>query len=238
MFIISIPSLIMSMVFFITGIAVIAQQIGINILDFDLNQSYSSPISNVELQKLLTLSDEEVWQLLTGRADCKTEEAAAALSQEWWDSRMETFDIKIRKSPTEVTTMKLRANKELVVYWQSFFQDLADKCPNFYIDPSSTGAYNYRPGEKKTAHRYGSGVDINWDKSYNGANVKPLTLSQWQSYNGNDKNYLLYYDSPMIKIAEAYTMSWGGYWNNPHDGMHLSFVGDWSRQRAIERYSK
>ena len=76
---------------------------------------------------------------------------------------------------------------------------------------------------------YGAAVDINpYEDGNPYGSEGPYSKSEWEALPENHLKYqIIYKDSPMVQIAQAYTLNWGGSWTHgTYDIMHFSFVCD------------
>lgn len=190
-----------------------------------------------DIEELIQLSDEEVWKLLTGK-EYSEKPALSEVPESTMRPMMEYIEVPIR-TPDGDSTTSFEVHRALAKLFTGFFTDLYNQCPDFYI--INDGGYDFKDVNNgntgaASAHAFGAAVDINY--SANPQYQKPLTASEWNSYTGKDKNYKIYYESQMVKIAEKYSLSWGGYWSDSCiDPCHFSFIGDWTRERTKQQYN-
>lgn len=189
-----------------------------------------SSIKDPKIRELLLKSDSEIWKLLTGTAfDSKPK--PNQISAETMASKIQSINVPIRTKDGN-SNMNIEVNKELAGVFTSFFNDLYNECPDFYIIPENTYGYTFKKttGSDQdilSAHSFGAAVDIN--SSYNIQGNDP------PSEKTND--YVIFKDSHMVELIKKYTMCWGGYFTTSKpDGMHISFIGDWSREETFDKY--
>ena len=211
---------------------------GMNIIDAGAATGSSSNINTAitdeELKELIKKSDSEIWQLLTGTAyDSKP--TLSQVPESLMEPRITDLTVPVRTANGDSTTV-FQVNQALAGLFTAFFKDLYDQCPDFYV--SNSGGYVFKDVNNGTtgamsAHAVGAAVDIN--DEYNPWQAEPYTKEQYNSLGEPEKHYVIYYDSPMVQIAKKYTLSWGGFWTRK-DGMHFSFIGDWTRARTLQEY--
>lgn len=189
-----------------------------------------SSIKDPTIRELLLKSDSEIWEILTGTAfDSKPK--PNQITAETMASKIESINVPIRTKDGN-SNMNIEVNKELANVFTSFFNDIYNECPDFYIIPENTYGYTYKKttGSNQdvlSAHSFGAAVDIN--SSYNVQGNDPP--------NEKTNDYVIFKDSHMVEIIKRYTMCWGGYFTTSKpDGMHISFIGDWSRLETFDKY--
>lgn len=193
----------------------------------------SSVALSADLNSLMACSDSEVWELLTGTA-YNSKPTSSQVSESQMSQRMQTITVPIRTASGDSTT-NISVNSALANLFTAFYTDIYNVCPDFYIN--DTYCYEYRAVSGSStgalsAHSFGAAVDINA-----GDNPQGVTPPQrLQDVVGN-RNYVIYAESPIVTIAKRYTLCWGGYFSSNKDGMHFSFIGDWTRARTISEYS-
>ncbi len=204
-------------------------------------------ISDAEIEDLLTMSEQEVWQGLTGgllsaRPSEVLPENAGQIT-EAVTSQLETITVPTWAWENEGDTTNLnkvtknreiQVNRFLAKLWTAFFTDLYNTDPNFVIAEGYLGGYRLDGtgvGQigYKSAHTYGAAIDINAYEAGNPyGSQQPYTKEEWEALPENHVKYqTIYIDSPIVQIAHKYTLLWGGEWNGTtKDIMHFSFVCD------------
>lgn len=236
----------------VIGIIFVLDGVGIIELggDNSANSSIDGTITDVDVKKLLTMSDSEVWAGLTGGyLSAKPDSKNPANAKEINDAvskKVEKIKIKVHtwKDPSDSHNMEIVTKEEeievnalLTKLWKAFFNDIYIKDPKFVI--VQVGCLSDRSGTTcmQSRHPYGAAVDINGDTGENMQYVQPISKESWQKLPENHKKYqIIYKDSTIVKIAHKYTLSWGGEWNSSKDNMHFSFIGDYSRAQLIKKY--
>ncbi len=204
----------------------ISSDIELNMDSIDLN------VNDKDIEKLMAMSDKEVWKLLTGK-EYSSKPTSSQVTQENMTGRMTTISVKTRTANGDTTT-SFQVNKALAGIFTAFFNDLYNECPDFYIH--SDGGYVYRDvrgsAGRLSAHAFGAAIDINASQNPQGA-IPPRKIADVKK----DKNYVIACNSKIVQIAKKYTLCWGGYFSSNQDGMHFSFIGDWTRAQTISKYS-
>ncbi len=195
--------------------------------------SNGTAVASANLNSLMSCSDSEVWELLTGTA-YNSKPTSSQVSESQMSQRMETITIP-RRTDSGDSTINITVNSALTELFTAFYTEIYNTCPDFYIN--DTYCYEYRAvsGSRSgalSAHSFGAAVDINA-----GYNPQGVTPPQRLSDVLSNRNYVIYAESPIITIAKKYTLCWGGYFSSNKDGMHFSFIGDWTRARTMSEYS-
>ncbi len=188
---------------------------------------------STDLKNLMSCSDSEVWQLLTGTA-YSDKPTSSQVTEAQISQRMKTITVPIR-TPNGDSTSSIPVNSALAELFMAFYTDIYNNCPDFYIETNYGYCYRTVSGASTgalSAHAFGAAVDINADQNPQGP-VPPQKLEDVIS----NKNYVIYAESPIVSIAKKYTLCWGGYFRSNKDGMHFSFIGDWTRARTLSEYS-
>lgn len=190
---------------------------------------------STEVEKILKYKDAQAYQLVCGKSSLPT---SSQFSRSQADKMMKTIEVPIRVWTgkglnTKISKKKLTINKNLVGLWTAFFTDLSN-IEDFVIDPNTLYGYCYRTrtsGSTLSSHALGAAVDINPNIQGNGYGAHVMTKKERDALGKNNKvkYQTLYKGSPMQKLAEKYTLSWGGAWNSSTDAMHFSYVGDGKR---------
>ncbi len=202
-----------------------------------------SPSVSADVSQILNYSATEGWLLVTGNR-FSSKPSLSQYTESMANSLMTTIEVKVRvwknagsKDSTDLekvdSTKKLTVNKYLAEFWTSFFNDIYNQCPDFVVDKSNTCVYVYKySGSRLSAHAFGTALDLNWDTTGNGYKPwgvrGPYTEDEWRALPETRTKYeTIYINGPIHKLAQQYTLEWGGSWNT-YDGMHLSYVGDMS----------
>ena len=239
---------IVQTVMFVVGFILVLSEAGIIDVGATTNNSNSNldlTITDPDIQEILAKTDEEVWKALTGgllssRPDDKSpsnaDEIEAAVRKQIVDI---TVPIRTWENPSDDSNLNMKdseatiqVNSFLEKFWIGFFNDLYKNCPKFAI--VDVGCFRIdglgaRQIGFKSAHTYGAAVDINPDKAGNTyGSTAPYSKSEWEALPENHLKYqIIYKDSPMVQVAQAYTLNWGGSWSHgTYDIMHFSFVCD------------
>lgn len=215
----------------------------------DANSSISGTVNDEEIKNVMAMTDEQVWKGLTGgvisqRPADKHPSNESAINAGVAEQLVDiTIPIRVWSNGSGMGTkqdhMTIKVNKLLSGVWLAFFTDVYNEAPDFVIDRSTTGGYGTRGGSTgmQSGHPYGAAVDINWDTVGNRYEDTPYTETKWKSLKQSHSKYqVIYQNSAIVQIAHKYTLCWGGDWRHPRDGMHFSFIGDWSRSELIKKY--
>ena len=203
--------------------------------------SIDANIDSADVEKITNLSQSEAWNLLIGKS---SNEYAPYISKSEMDKRTTTIKVPVRQwssqsghNPGKDTAKKevsITVNKNLASFWLAFFTDVYNNAPDFVI--SSLSCYDYRTktsGNGLSAHAYGVACDINYSVTANKYETTSYSKSKWQSLPETRAKYeSVYIGSAITQIAHKYTIMNGSDWNNPHDAMHFSFIGDKDRDFA------
>lgn len=210
-------------------------------VDITSNSSnIDSSIDNADVKTIMQWTDKQAWKAITGTAYSK-KPTSSQVSKSTMDKRMTTITVKIRTGKDTSKNQNITINKAIAPLWEAFFKDLYEQCQEFYI-VSYDGAYVYRnstSGSSMSAHAFGCAIDLNANVSGNRYKEKPYSKSAWEKLsNKRTKHSTIYFNSPMLEIAHKYTLVNGADWSNPNDAMHTSFIGDWDRAKAKEKFGK
>ena len=213
-------------------------------LDVDENSSESNidlNIDNNEVKEIMNWSDSQAWKAITGTA-YSSKPTSSQVSQSTMDKRMKTITVQIRTGKNSSKSQSMNVNKAIAPLWEAFFKELYEKCEDFYI-VTYDGAYYYRAStgnsSKLSAHAFGCAIDLNAGISGNGYGQKPYSKSDRDKLTDNrTKHSTIYFNSPMLEVAHKYTIVNGADWSNPNDAMHFSFIGDWTRDQAKNKFTK
>lgn len=203
--------------------------------------SIDANIDSADVEKITNLSQSEAWNLLIGKS---SNEYAPYISESEMDKRTTTIKVPVRQwssqsghNPGKDTAKKevsITVNKNLASFWLAFFTDVYNNAPDFVI--SDLSCYGYRSktgGNDLSAHAYGVACDINPSVTANKYETTSYSKSKWQSLPETRAKYeSVYIGSAITQIAHKYTIMNGSDWNNPHDAMHFSFIGDKDRDFA------
>lgn len=201
------------------------------------------------VQNKLITKDSTWWKQMTGeilssqpttksiKNDSKLKEKVIA--------RLKVINVKVRvwQNPSDPKNMdktykdlSIRVNESTAEVWTSFFSDLYINAPDFVI----TSVFGYKEDVKlgwKSAHQFGAAIDINSGTS--GNNGKAYTKEEWQKLDETHSKYeIIYQNSPVVRLAHAYTLVWGGDSSNTGESLnHFSFLGDgMTREQRIQTY--
>ena len=205
------------------------------------DSSIDANIDSADVEKITNLSQSEAWNLLIGKS---SNEYAPYISKSEMDKRTTTIKVPVRQwssqsghNPGKDTAKKevsITVNKNLASFWLAFFTDVYNNAPDFVI--SDLSCYGYRSktgGNDLSAHAYGVACDINPSVTANKYETTSYSKSKWQSLPETRAKYeSVYIGSAITQIAHKYTIMNGSDWNNPHDAMHFSFIGDKDRDFA------
>lgn len=248
---------IVQTVMFVVGFILILSEAGIIDVGTSSNSSNSNlnlTVTDPEIQKVMAMSDEEVWKGLTGgllserpseKSPSNADKIETAVRNQvvsiqvpirtWEDS---SNDSNMNMKDSEAT---IEVNSFLKDFWMGFFNDLYKNCPKFVI--TSVGCFRidglgYGQIGFKSGHTYGAAVDINPDQNPYGSTA-PYSKSEWEALPENHLKYqVIYKDSPMVQVANAYTLYWGGSWTGgTYDIMHFSFVCDGKTRASWQQSS-
>ena len=172
----------------------ISSDIELNMDGIDFN------VEDEGIRKLMSMSDKEVWKLLTGTEYSEKPKAAQVTKKEM-SKRMTTISVKTRTADGD-KTVNVQVNEALADLFTAFLNDLYNNCPDFYV--SIDLGYSYRDVTGKTndlsAHAFGAAIDINATKNpYNTTPPKKMANVK------KDKNYVIACDSKVVQIAKKYT---------------------------------
>lgn len=253
---VTIITTLISIFSFVTWFIYVLTEIGIIDIEemggTDSTGSIDSTITDPEVQELLTMSDEEVWQGLTGgvlsaRPDetlpANASEITAAVEKNLVTITVPTWAWEDEGDPNNLNKVtknrSMQVNGFLAKLWTAFFTDLYNTDKNFVIAEGYYGCYRvdgtgYGQIGYKSAHTYGAAIDLNWYEAGNPyGDQQPYTKEEWKALPENHLKYqIIYIDSPIVQIAHKYTLLWGGeFRGTTKDIMHFSFVCD-GRTRA------
>ena len=240
--IINIIITIIGIIIGISRITIVLKALGVDIDSDDgasseVGDSVRYQIDDANIQKLLAMSDAEVWELLTGtRYEQKPK--LSEVNKQNIESRITTITVPIR-TKNGSDNMEIKVNKELEGLFKAFFQDLYQNATSFIIEKENCIGYIWKhttgsSSDTLSAHAIGAAVDINWADNKQG--TKPP--KKFDDIKGSRKKYVIYEKSDMVKIAKSYTLCWGGFFKTSlPDGMHFSFIGDWSRSKTRSEYN-
>ena len=223
------------------------------------SSSINSTITDAEVKDLLAMSEQEVWQGLTGgllsarpseTLPANANEITAAVESQLETITVPTWAWEDEGDPNNFNKVtkerSLQVNKFLAKLWTAFFTDLYNTDKNFVIAEGYLGGYRVDGtgvGQigYKSAHTYGAAIDINWYEAGNPyGSQQPYTKEEWDNLPENHVKYqTIYIDSPIVQIAHKYTLLWGGEWNGTtKDIMHFSFVCDGkTREERIQLFA-
>lgn len=200
--------------------------------------------------ELFDLTDEEAWleltdDLLNERPGVQNPKNADEIYRHM-SGKMQEITVKVRGWKDEEgleredKEMTIKVNEELADIWKSFFEDIYNEAPDFVITELSGYRIDAIGGGQvgaQSGHDYGAAIDIN--PSVNYLYKKPLTKEEWEKLPESRRKYEeIYIGSSVEKIADRYTLSWGGEWISKKDNMHFSFMSDKSRDDLIKIYKK
>lgn len=235
-------------VMFVVGFILILSEAGIidvGATSSDSNSNLNLTVTAPEIQEVLAKTDVEVWNALTGgllsaRPDDKAPANADAIEAAVRSQIVDiTVPIRTWENPSDDSNLNMKdseatleVNKFLEKFWIGFFNDIYKNCPKFAI--VDVGCFRidglgYGQIGFKSAHTYGAAVDINpYEDGNPYGSEGPYSKSEWEALPENHLKYqIIYKDSPMVQIAQAYTLNWGGSWTHgTYDIMHFSFVCD------------
>lgn len=228
--IVAVVFLISLIIIFVMYLLFALDKIDLNEYAYAENKSYvaiNPTIADNNIKEMIALTDKEAWKKLTGKEIAGTRPTSKEVIEETIEKRMTEITVPIR-TESGSSTLTVKVNKELAILFNAFFNDLYEKCPDFYIKTCKGYHYITIKDNLLSAHSIGAALDINAD--YNPKGEVPLSLSSFNSYNKEDKNYKIYEDSPMVNIAKKYGLCWGGNFAS-NDPMHFSYIGDWTRAK-------
>lgn len=195
-------------------------------------------INPATVADIIKLNEGQAWQLLLGTNTYSTKPSLGNFEavKKIMANRTTTITVNVwywkNSSGFEKTTKtkNITVNVGLRDFWQAFFNDVYQDKSQIVINPDTLYSYSFRAntgGTSISAHAFGAAVDINPEIQGNGYGQTPYTEKQWKKLPEKRWKYMtIYHDSPLTKIAEKYTLSWGGDWRTHKDGMHFSFCGD------------
>lgn len=122
--------------------------------------------------------------------------------------------------------MTLTVNKNLSLVYQAIFEEIFNGEEQFPIKDG--GSYAWR-SNKRSEHRWGSAIDLNWNENMEcnideQGNVTQITSgSHWLP---NEDPYSIPSDGDVVKAFAKYGFAWGGNaWKSKRDYMHFSYFG-------------
>lgn len=209
--------------------------------------STTQSTASADVQKIIDMSDAEVWKLISegkyssysdANAACK---ANPTTEESFWSGLLVDVEVPCWKWADDSKTSKkdstttIKVNKYLADYFKSFMTDLYNLPEKYVI--VDIGGFSFRTKNNASSsgnysgHSFGATLDINW--SADGMGSVPAGISNghpWKTSNGLSDPLLsecCTYDNSWHELAKKYNFDWGGNWSEGSlDPMHFSLVGD------------
>lgn len=216
----------------------------------NVNKNSSTSSMSADVNKMINMSDKQLWLLASGGRFKSYTEANNALKankskeEKFWNGLKSPLKVKVwvwkdssKKKKKEVEHT-FTVNKYLKDYWKAFLTDWHN-LPDKYVLVDS-GDFNVRTKNNNSgsgnysSHSFGGALDFNWNASGMGSVVGVGgDYHPWNSDKGLSEPYkseCCAFNSNWHKLIKKYKLDWGGNWSEGSlDPMHISIIGDNSK---------
>lgn len=201
----------------------------------DKGKKVDTDVNINNIPTILNLNTTEAWQLTCGKG-ITSHPTTSNLMEVAMKRRITTIEVPVwdfassKGTKKHSVSKKLSINTNLAPFWKAFFKEVYEHPDKIVIHELAGYCYRTKRGSSSlSAHAFGTAVDINWTTAGNGWQVTPYSKKQWKKLKGREKELTIYQGCPLVKIAQKYTLSWGGSWTSVKDPMHFSYIGDTPR---------
>ena len=215
-----------------------------------INQTTNTTTASADVQKIINMSESEVWSLISegkyaSYSDAnKAAQANPTAEEAFWSGLL--VDVQVpcwkwtddNKTAKQSSTTTIKVNKYVADYFKAYMTDLYNLPEQYVI--VSVGGYSFRTKNNGSGtsnysgHSFGATLDINPDTD--GMGSVPANISNghpWKTSQGLAdplKSECCTYDNSWHELAKSYSLEWGGNWSEGSlDPMHFSLVGDTSK---------
>lgn len=217
------------------------------------SQAATGTVASADVDKIIKMSDKEVWQLISeGKYSSYSEANTDALSnwntcKAYWEGLLVDVEVPVWKWDNKSKATKksgkatITVNKYLADYFTAYMTDLYNLPEKYVIE--SVGGFSFRMKNNKsskksvTGHAFGATLDINaWINGMSSVPAGPyngIPASYgipWATQDGLQEPLLstcCTYGSDWEALAKKYDLNWGGNFSSAYtDPMHFSLVGD------------
>ena len=224
------------------------------------NAGGSTAVS-ADVQKIINMSESEVWQLISegkysSYSDANEAAKANPSSEEsFWSGLLVNVEVPCWKwedssKTTKVSsTTTIKVNKYVADYFKSYMTDLYNLPEQYVI--VSVGGYSFRTKNNSSGannysgHSFGATLDINPESNGMGSYSAGYGEAgiPWNTSSGLAdpmKSECCTFDNSWHDVAKKYNLDWGGNWSQSYlDPMHFSLVGDNSKDsRGFDHKAK
>ena len=212
--------------------------------------SSSGTVVDADIEKIINMSETEIWKLISEGKFASNAEASAyykqngkAATEKFWKDLMVEIEVPAWKWKDNTKKDKIEGkitllvNKHVSEYFKAYMTDLYNLPEKYVIEAS--GGYYFRAKNNGTgtaslsAHSFGTAIDLNAFLDGMGsvpAGSPSIYGVPYNTSNGLQEPKLstcCTFDNSWYKLAMKYKLDWGGNWSyNSLDPMHFSLVGD------------
>lgn len=211
-------------------------------------QTTATTTTSADVQKIIDMSDAEVWKLISeGKYSSYSEanEAAKAnpeAEESFWTGLLVDIEVPCwkwaddSKSTKQDSKTTIKVNKYVADYFKAYMTDIYNQPEQYVI--TMVGGFSFRTKNNSShsgnysGHSFGATLDINWESdgmgSYSaGYGEKGLPWSTSSGLSDPMKSECCTFDNSWHEVAKKYKLDWGGNWSKDYcDPMHFSLVGD------------
>lgn len=207
----------------------------------------STPVT-ADVQKIIDMSDADVWKLISeGKYSSYKEANAAAKAnpsaeKAFWTGLLVDVEVPCwkwadsSKTTKQDSTTTIKVNKYVADYFKAYMTDIHSQPEQYVI--TMVGGFSFRTKNNSShsgnysGHSFGATLDINWESdgmgSYSaGYGEKGLPWKTSSGLSDPMKSECCTFDNSWHEVAKKYKLDWGGNWSKSYcDPMHFSLVGD------------